>query len=87
MISIDTGGLRSWADGLRPITEALVPIPVPAAEGAGFPELAVALTRLEDQREATQLVIAREVDALIAATFSAAARWEHAEQVLAGSAR
>ncbi len=87
MISIDTDGLRSWAGRLRPISEALIPVEVASAAGAGYPELAGALARFEDQRQATQLVTAREVDALVGATFSAAGQWEHAEQVLAGSVR
>lgn len=87
MIHIDTEGLRFWAGRLRPVAEALVPVPAPPVEGAGFPELGIALARFEDQRQATQLVTAREVDALVGSTYSAAARWEHAEQLLAGSVR
>ena len=87
MIHIDTEGLRFWAGRLRPIAEMLVPAGVESTAGAGYPELAIALGRFEDQRQATQLMTAREVDALVGSTYSAATRWEHAEQLLAGSVR
>ncbi|WP_188943524.1 hypothetical protein [Nakamurella endophytica] len=86
MTRIDTTGLRRLADELAAIRERLVP------DGATLPgavseiaELDDACRELQEATDAARVGQARQVDALWSGSASAAARWEAAEEGVAGA--